>query len=447
MSYTFYGLVLRDGPTLSYDANVSQPLTTYMNTTVYVTVNTGTQTLQVDINKILTRIPGVDTSKNYDDVVSALDALTLLNYHDATIPQRDATTNMFLDRIVEIDPYMEDDYTVSYTSIYYPSVVDDLYRRGMCDDLRITVPVGKDPSTLIPFVNGVFHQTVIQDQYLYALDGFANMRIAQKKNLVLLDTSAVGGHTFIPFTQDMIVSDQSLLQNGVLIKSPQDLTDVSVFVVIDGYLFFEQDYVRKASSSVVRINTNVMDFPSMFVKHPLTKTKADTFGDKTVWTNPYYQDIDPVPVITNPQTDYPSKANDSYLGTFVTQPVQPVANFTSNAFILSRLLLPNSGLLLINSKDLFRLEFPLTPDDSEREYFAYNKNESARGILKYDIGFVLPYNVLYAPDGYHRVFIQDPMEYEDLTQYTHCGYITKLPLEPTQNPIMRKAKLTDFYSV
>lgn len=445
-AFTAKYLVIRDhNGVLTYDTDLTKDWGTYLNDTVYVMGVYGADRVCVDTNKIKTIKAGLPKSGSYLDLVTGLSDFEFINYIDKTIPVKDVSTNRYFNRIEEIDPFVEQ-WDVDFTSIVNLNVVNDSYRKGMLDDLRVTIPQGRSADTLIPFVNGVFHQSVSLNDYWYILDGFANIRISGKKNIQFLDTSRVGGHTFIPFTQDMIAKNAAPITSGCYLTLPADtLKDKTVMVVLDGYLFWETNVVRKISDTVVRLNLSLMDWPQMFWLHPLTKMKSDGFGDYTQWTNPYTQEVDPVPAPTLPNP-YPTKAKDTYLNSFLGKTAVSAQTFLSEDFVLSRLLLPNSGLIVINHPKLFKRVFDLKPF-GDPVHYTIDSDDAPRGILRYNQGLVMPYTVLYSYNGHHQLFISDPIEYKELyrTAPLSTGWIPALAYEETSPAKARYAQLTEFY--
>lgn len=443
-SFIQKGLVIRDSDgVLSFDTNLDQPWTTYLTYFVYVSGTYGSDRVCVDVNKILTVKPGI-ASGTYRDLVNSLTDYEFVNYVDRSLPVKDVETNKYLHRLEEIDPFVEQ-WDIDFTSIVNLNIVSDSYRKGMLDDLRVTLPAGRDASTLIPFVNGVFHQSVSLEDYWYILDGFANIRISKKKNIQILDTASLGGHAFIPFTQDMIVANEAPITSGCYLQLPSGtFKDKTVFVVIDGYLFWETDIIRKLSDETARLNLSLMDWPQQFLLHPLTKMSSDGFGDYTQWTNPYTQEVDPAPTPTLPNP-YPTKAKDTYLDSFLGKSTVKIETFLDKDFVLSRLLLPNSGLIVINHPKVFKQKFPLKPF-GDPVHYTTDSLDAPRGILRYNHGLVLPYNVLYSYNGHHQVLLSDPIEYKELYRSSpYTGWIPSLQYEETESLKGRFASLTEFF--
>lgn len=438
------GTVVRKGDRLTYGTDMSQPLQTYTGIQLYAKTYMNNAYVYVDVSRMMTLIPQVDMTQPLSTFLSGLNTLTVQNYTDVSIPVPDASSGLLMHRITTIDPFARDGWAVDYTSIVVPDVVSDAYRITMCDDLRISPPAGVDPNSLIPIVNGVFHQSVVYNNAVYALDGFANIRMTDKKQVLVIDTSTVGGHTFMPFTDDMIVSPDADLASGCIVKLPDGtLTGKTAFLVIDGYVYWDNQYFRRLTDSAIKVNTNFINWPYQFTKHPLTKFADDGFGDWSLWENPFFQQESPVVVPTNPKK-YPSKSTDPYLTTFLGNAGVDRATLMTPAFIRSRFTQPNSGLIIINHPMLFRSELDLVADYPPTQYTAV-VNDTPRGIMTYGPGYLYPYSCLYGMNGRHRVFISDPDIYDDLYMTVPGGYVPNRKYQTTDNTKTRAAKLTEFY--
>lgn len=438
------GTVVRNGDRLVYGTDMTQPLQSYVGMQLYAKTYVNNAYTYVDVSRMLTLIPKVDMTQTLGKFLSSLNTLTVLNYLDPTIPLPDASSGLFMHRITSADPFAGEGWSVDYTSIVVPDVVSDPYRITMCDDLRISAPKGVDPNCLIPFVNGVFHQSVVYNNSLYALDGFANIRMTDKKQVLVLDTSTVGGHSFLPFTDDMIISPDSDIANGCIVRLPDGtLTGKTTLLVIDGYVYWDAKYFRRLTDGAIKVNTNLINWPYQFAKHPLTKYSDDGFGDWSLWQNPFFQQESPVVIPTNPKK-YPSKSTDPYLTSFLGNAGVDRATFMTPAFIRSRFTQANSGVILINHPMLFRSELDLVVDYPPVQYVAQTF-DTPHGILSYGPGYIYPYSCLYGMNGRHRVFIADPDIYDDLYMTVPGGYVPNRNCQTTDNTKSRAAKLTNFY--
>lgn len=472
-------------------ADDTQPLSTYLNKSVYFLLNpgpTGTPYALFDINKFLVFNEGIDISQSVLNFISTLTDLQLAGYSDVDIPFKDPHSGAFNYRINAVDAYITEDLLVEYTSVSTPDIRNDIYEKNYLNDLVVSSSTNRDFSNCLCAVNGVFHQTEYFNNELYVVGGFSNIKISNKNKVILYDTSTLGGHTIVPISDTNIDVSNNMPGNGVTLSFPnQDFTNKTILLVIGGYLFPIDSTYQLININRLLINTCKIDFINLFLNDPntiTTKLNASPIIQVPPLTveheieyylnNEMYNLASNGPVmLANYFYDVPTDVTLlDKMNFFLTQysQYQPtpyynamwarffkytlptdiykyrqIYDFKDPLYIYYTLMKNNSFLVVINNPNVFIKKYKLHNTAVPTQYRAY-KYDKPRGLLRYNRQMSLPYLIYTEGDNnYHNVSIDYYKTTNDLYKTVINPAIIPSPVLDTKSYHDYPVELLEIY--
>lgn len=439
-----YDLLLEKNRDLtSVVSDLDSPITTYFGQTLYAVIKPSTLQAQVlDVSKLLRKVANIDWTVSYRTFI--VDILTNLDYLDFIVdhlPSVDKDTGNYLSRIATSN-VLSEELSCQFVDVDDPTTEGVTQKAPYCYDLVIRSLDGKtDLSNSLIFVNGVLHQTVLSDGSLYVFDGYQNLRLNRAVDIVRLDTTAIGGHTTIPITADMVVGSD--LSHGCYVTLPDGVTldGVTPLLVIDGYLHALDATYQVSNHTTLKINTNLIDIVGGFINNPNHRYTQDIFGDTVIFDPLNNQSYTSVNSYT-----HPTDATDQYLSAFVSNRTISVETLESEDFIKSRLTSTRSFVILLKNPYIYKRTFDLY-SEGDRNVYQYAGAETPRGIGLVDRGFVQNYLCQEGLNGINYITIE---HHECGTNYFErtAKKTVVVGKKFTQKDVMRTpyAKLIDLYA-
>jgi len=325
-----------------------------------------------------------------------VDALTT----DDTIPLRGLYTHRFVNRIKCVDPHVDENYTVSYTSLRTPDIRDSQYHQSWANDLVITSPT-EDLSNVLVAVNGLFHKTVLFGGELFVAGGYANMKRAGVTETALIDTTALGGHTVVNILEEHISPiGGAPLSQGLRLTLPDGMTFAgkTPVLVIHGQMFLLDGTHRIITPNVLRVDMNKMDIPHLIMHHPMTK-----------WSRQYRAAGFIYPYMTTPsnENELPAVYDDEnplYANPIDANGIVDTSALLTDQAITDLLTAGQSFLVLLNETNIYLKKYRMTPTTAPSE-FELRRDDTPRGLLMYNGSWVLPYTIRSSKDRQHTVTV------------------------------------------
>lgn len=390
MSNVFsYLFLIKDRTLSTISADAHLPLSTYLGQNLYAVVNVNESgATAVDVNKILCRYPNIDlTQSYYDFFTNKCDLVMVEDCSVDFIPQRDVVSKKYLHRVATLDPNAEEGWSVSFGTVDNPNITNDFNQMGLLNDLIITPPSGTTLQNLIVSVNGVLHHTTIYQNTLYVIDGFANVKQTGRNEILVCDTTGVGGHTVIPMSSLTLKSPDADLYAQAVFTLPDNTPNLPSVVVVEGYLkFFDTTYTFPNANTLV-IDVPKLNLTRSFLNNPLVRYKRDFFSVLNR-PNPYNPDTY-TPVIT-PQ--HPSVVTDETFDVFNNAPTVLKTTLESPDFIKDRFKSPHSFVIQFNNPNILLTEYTVSNTGEPHVYESYS-DDTPRGIFLYGEGKLLPYTI------------------------------------------------------
>lgn len=429
---------------------LTAPITTYLTQPCYAAIRSTTLLpTVVDVNKMILTLSDIDLTQSYQSFLSTylVSDLVVATYTVADFPQIDPTTKKYPYRVDVFNPHARSGYVVSYGNQQTPTDLNNAYTRGSCNDLVITY-TGEGPSpiwqNILASVNGVFHQTTVIGDALFIIDGFENYRQCGLIDIVLMDTTSVGGHSVIPITTSMVVSSDPTYASSVYIKLPSttSLINQSVLLCLDGYLsVFNPATYRVINDHTLKIHTCTLDLIGNFINNPNMR-----------YTNDIYRmlnrisPLDPnsvTPVNNPPYTD----ANDPYFSMFTQNTQVPAHLLQSPEFIRARLTSLHSFLVVIHNPDIYTKTYNLI-DQEDVKRLTYTGSDTPRGLLLYGRGKAYPYTIMQSKQGSSMIYLQNIETTMDLYKTVPLNKVTDYPSARTDGQELKNksAKIIELYT-
>lgn len=411
MDVTFSDLLLEENHILSTIASDAHSVcTTHIGKNVYAVINVAGTVSTIDVNKLLSFIPGINLTLSYYDIITSVLTQNLINETVVTyLPKLDTSTQKYLYRINTVDPIAAEGWDIGFGNIDYPDIISDQKQISILDDLIIYPPAGTTLTNLLVSVNGVFHSTTVYNDTLYVIDGFANIKQVGTTNICVVDTTAIGGHSTIPLTSSMLKSPDATLYQSAQFALGQSLLGKTACVVVDGYIYLFDDAHQFMNDSTLCLNVNMMDIASKFVNSPMLRYQQNFFAIKNR-PNPYNPDTY-IPVT---QPKHATEIYDETLDAFNTATTISSDTLNSSAFIKQRLTSPHSFVIVFNNPNLFISSFQLVNFNEPRVYECMSE-DTPRGLLVYNQGKVLPYNITSnRSSNQHMIYLNAPETTTDL---------------------------------
>ncbi|MBO7714931.1 MAG: hypothetical protein J6S85_15290 [Methanobrevibacter sp.] len=445
LSYNeFY--ILQNRKLVLIQNGLNLPWNTYTSTPVFVTATfSNGNIVPLNVSSLLKLVTPTDTTSTYEEILNQY----LLNNSYKNIqanffPLKDPKLGIYKNRVEVIDVQASEGWEIGLFNLDAPANIPTLNQIASANDLQITPPSTVNPNDVLISIDGVFHKTSVNDGSIYVLDGMSTIKQTGKASICALITTAIGGHTCIPITSEMINLPDNNTNKVIITTSNTDFSNGSVLVSVDGYLqMFNETYELKDNNSII-LNTNLLDYINNFIYSPIQRNKKDVFNVPSVtqeWTNGSYETID----LDNGSFD--RDRNDKTLYHFVSSPCVPSSELQSTSFLIDRLTSPHSFIIVLNNPYVFVKDFTLF-NKNEPTLFECFVNDVPRGTLFVDIGWVYPYVMLSNPNCVeHLLYIKGH-------RYYYEGYKTALNpqcypaawTDIANKPLLQRAYLRELYT-
>jgi hypothetical protein len=408
---------------LREDSNLNHPLSYFLTKDAYLVVRNGTFKYTLSIANILTTLPNMDLNQPIGTAFSAFFNDTFIAQFDNTLIPLQTPEGSYLKHLDVFDPTAQKDFSVHFTSTNTPDIRDDVRKKGYLDDLAIVSE--RDMTHFLVAVNGVFHRTVYSEGVLYVLDGFRTIRISGRRDILVVDTKEIGGHSIIPLTTSNV--KQSGYQQLAAVTLPTSIAGKTVFAVIDGYFYHrDTDVLLDVDPTHLRIRTNKLSLIQQFRHNPKTFHVLDLSGNDTPQSSRRY--------------------TDPYEQIFLNKTSVPSAALANADFQYSRLTTYHSFLVVINNPKLFTLSTDIVPTGTPRFYNELS-NRYLSGMLRYGCGLSPTHLISRDPSGRKDIFIPEQDYDVDRHDYTiNPAMIPNLFKEPLVGSDV-SAQFIDYVSV
>lgn len=394
MAYTPVMTVIVSGTKLEESTDLTKPVSFFIGKQAYLVIAQGFVKKVLSIGDILVFQSGVDTTKPIGVAFNAmLTDLFIAKYGTPHIPLLNAR-KAYDKRLKVLNPISYKDYKTQFTSINTPHIVDDVTRKGFLDDLVISSK--EDLSNTLVSVNGVFHRTTLHEGKVYVLDGFRTCRVSNRKDVCLVDTTKLGGHSVIPLTTNNVTLTA---YNGLAtIKAPTSLRNKTVFLVIDGYFYHADTRVFTfLDDKTIRVATNKLPLVDQLRHNPRSMRTPDLFGQDSVQSSRKY--------------------DDPYERIFLNRRHSPMSALKTRDFQYSRLTAYHSFLVVVNNPAVFSTTIEVNSTGTHQIYSEMS-NRLVSGMMDYGVGLCPSYLILRDPFKRKHIFFQDQDRDVDLLKQT-----------------------------
>ncbi len=367
---------------LQESGDLTKPMSDFLDINSYLVIKQDTFTYTLSIGEILTFVPNIDLSQPIGQAFNNLFNDSFISHFENNIIPLVRSSGLYQNRLRVLNPFAYKDYKVQFTSVDTPTVIDDVEKKGFLDDLVITS--SQDLSQCLVAVNGVFHRTVFANDSLYVLDGFRTIRLTGRKDVTLVDTRDIGGHTIVPLTANNV--EQGAYKQNAIVNLQNSIANKTVFAVIDGY-FYHRDHeiLEVATPTHLRIKTNKLPLIQQFRHNPRTLHRVNLYGDSEQHSRKY---------------------EDPYDLIFLGRRSVSAASLENAAFQYSRLTSYHSFLVVINNPNIFTVSADIIPTDTPQFYYEQS-NRNISGMLNYGCGLCPSYLIWKDPAGRKSIFLQE----------------------------------------
>lgn len=383
MAYIPLKTVSTRGNKLTESSDLTRTLSSVLMTQTYLVLEKDSRWTVIDLDKLVLFEQNINTALPLATALSAvLSDIVVMRYTVTHVPTKNRL-GLYENRLRVFSPISYKDYKVQFTSVDTPAVVDDVTRKGYLDDLVVTS--AEDLSHCLAAVNGVFHKTVMFEKKLYILDGFRTCRISGRKDVTLVDTRLLGGHSVIPLTTNNVrLTSYNALATVTL---PASAKGKSVFLVVDGYFYhLEQDVFYFADDTHIKIKTHKLPLITQFRHNPRTMRTKDRFG------------------IDAPQGS--RKYTDAYSAKLLDSRFVPQTELTTLAFQQSRLTHYHSFLVVMDAPAVYPVSLDVTPTGTPQFYIDHS-DRFLSGMMRYSAGLCPSYLIFRDPFKRKLIWIQE----------------------------------------
>jgi hypothetical protein len=325
-------------------------------------------------------------------------------------------------RLSVLNPISDKRYEVDYTLLETPTIRNDNQLKGSLDDLVISST--KDLSNSLVVVNGVFHRTILHQDELFVVDGFRTMRVSAHKDVTLIDTTELGGHTCIPITESMVTIDQ---YNGLAtIDAGVSIDGKTVLIVIDGYLYhMESNVLIPLGGRFLSLHTNRLDLVRQFRNNPRTLLHKDILRD--------------VPAQDSRRYD------DAFDDIFISNPIGvPLGTLENVGFVKSRIAHYHSFLIVINNDSVFSVATDVHPD-AVKGVYKHFASSFLSGVVNLGCGLCPSYLIYEEDGGFREVMVDDThRDYDSYRSIRNPNYIS--PPKFVEDSVFSKVRFIDYVS-
>ena len=378
LDFTIYNTYEVADGTIRVIHTPTTPISEYIGRYVYAIIRTNAlDQYTINLAMMLTHEQNIDTSQTLMAFLTErLTHQSISRYMADHLPVPSRETQKYVRRVVLYDAEAETDCRMAYTSVKTPEIRNDIHMLESLPDVVISHARRSLANSLVS-INGVFHATRYHDHELYALDGNTNVQNCRRSDVVIVDTTDVGGHTCIPITATRYKNTAKQdPRQGVYLDVPShfDLTRGTPLLVIDGTMHPIDGTYEVVSKHRIKIRTNAMDLVHEFLHNPNTKCTHDKDG----------RNISPYLPVETPVLEKPSVVDriTQYLTTLDQFPKRP----TTPTYV--------DALIEYRPKPLYKD----APDAVEKITYAFEhmtaftleRRGAARTALVY-----MPYNKIY----------------------------------------------------
>lgn len=382
MAYTpIRTIVITDGR-LTESSDLTVPVSSFSGKDAYLVLEKNLAHFTIEIGKITLFESDIDLSAPINTAFATkLNDAFVVQYGKAGIPMKN-DRGTYDKRLRVFSPVSYKGYKVQITSINTPNIVDDMSKKGFLDDLVISTR--EDISNMLVAVNGVFHKTTIHNGKLYVMDGFRTMRVSNRKDVTIVDTKHLGGHSIIPLTAGNV--SQATYNGIATIKTGVSLRNKTVFLVVDGYFYHKEANVfYYADDKTIKVMTNKLPLIQQFRHNPRTITRLDRYGQDASQSSRKY--------------------SDGYDALFLNKRQVAMSNFTTLAFQLSRLRAYHSFLVVVDNPSVFPVSAEVLPTGTP-QFYSDMEDRVLSGMMSYSAGLCPSYLILKDPFKRKSIFIQ-----------------------------------------
>lgn len=383
MAYTPIRIVTVGNNRLTESMDLTVSVRSLIKTHSYLIVSQVQNQFALDLRQIFLFERGLNLDAPVNTAFSAvLSDLFVAKYGADAIPVKNAR-GVYDKRLLVFNPISYKNYKVQFTSVNTPTVRDDIKKKGFLDDLVISSK--DDLSNCLVAVNGVFHKTLMFQKQLYVLDGFRTVRLTNRKDVTIVNTARLGGHSVIPITPSNTTLDQ---YNGLAtINAGTSLINKTVFLVIDGYFYhLDAKAFYFGDSKTLKVRTNKLPLMQQLRHNPRTVIRQDL----------YSQEASP----------YSRKYTDPYDTTFLNKRSVPASVFQNKEFQLSRLTAFHSFLVVVNNPSVFMTSMEVSPTGTLQQYTDLS-NQLVSGMASYGVGLCPSYLILKDPNKRKIIYLPE----------------------------------------
>jgi hypothetical protein len=246
-----------------------------------------------------------------------------------------------------------------------------------------------------------FHKTTLFNDELFVAGGYANMKRANQNQMVCVDTTAIGGHTIVPITAEMITNaPEQFLSQGIYLTLPegQTFTGRTAALVLHGRLCLFDEAYSIVGPKRLKIHTCRLDLMHQIMHHPLTRYSKNYRAPGMIIPNSL------IPAAANALADVYDGDNPLYANPIDNQGLIDTALFKDPTYLTNLLVEGQSFLILFNTARVYLRKYALRPLYHPGQY-TIDSLDTPRGILRYNHAWVLPYVILSGKQGRHIVAV------------------------------------------
>lgn len=378
----------------------------------------------VSINAILLWESGISLTDPVSSALTAkLDDIFVQKYTDMSVPYKTSKGN-YLKKLDVFNPISNKGWTVSYGTTENAAIRNEEGLKGSLDDLILTSDL--DMTNMLVAVNGVFHRTTLYNGEIYVHDGFRTIRLTDRKDVTVMDTTGIGGHTVVPLTSS---NSSHGTYNGVCrVTVPGGVQNKTVLLVVDGFLYhLDTEVLKYLSNTVIGIKTDKLPLIQQFRHNPRTLQRRDILKDSLEQGSSRYV--------------------DDYAKLFLTDSgVVPTAPLNTLDFQTSRLFHYHSFLIVINNPSIYMTTKHVDSIDVRGMYFDFS-DKPLSGAVELGCG-LCPSYLIHKEDGGRRQVLISTQDHDtdDYRLTVNPLYLTKLydDLQPVSSNV--RARFVDYVS-
>ena len=502
--YQYYHTYVVEDGQITDTNDETQLLSSFLQKRVYIIVskyNVNTL-IMLNIKDYISKESNINLNLSIAEFCDNLNDLLVLKYTSNDIPLKNITTGAFDNRLKIYDANSLKDVDISYTSISDPSNKNNKYSFFQSNDLVLTSDSNRDFTNCLITVNGVFHSTEYYNNNFFVKNGFSNIKNTKQKNVCLIDTTNLGGHSTIPITlEDIEIPSGSSIPSSITLNFKNaNFLNKTIIPVIYGYPLLNKDFFKVLDNTRIKIYINRIDYIYQFLKSPntlfskynsylidrhrefyidtpepdiidsivdlmtveytkfMTYNKPHTgivdFGkreDTPEMVNSldvFFSDFYPKMVSEDRDVNLIEFENSQYYNQLKNLfNIIKKSHLQSKDFILQLLTMFNSFIITINNPDIFIKNYKCYSLNNKGYMYTCKSKDTPRGLLVYNKSFVLPYNI--CTDGTHNHHILN-IDFYDHTNLLYdknpfTDYFPN-PFYDQNNATNYPVEIVEFYS-